>query len=425
MLQRNIQPEFKPMQALNLVTPQCYKAEYGTSIHLLPIQDQEVVKIDFVFNAGEYFAKHPIIALSTLKMLQEGSTSKTSEEIAERLDFLGAYLFCSMTKDYSTITLCCMEKHAKEAYDIVSDFILHPTFPEDKLAIHKSNRLEQFKIDSERVEIKAQRLFTNTLFGSQHPYGKILEQSDFEYITRKNLIAFHKQNFTAEKTNIFICANLQSNTVQDLLAIIKQIQLPKSETIQVPQYKIVTNDSHSLRVPKENAVQTALKIGKVIVNRNHPDFIKLQVVNTILGGYFGSRLMTSVREEKGYTYGIGSAIISMKESGYFIISSQVGKDVHEKALEAIFAELQRLRTELVPEEELNIVKTYMLSSFARSFDGAMATSEMLLDTVLYGLDFTEYYNQMWNLTNSIQAKEIQELANTYLHENSMYEIAVG
>lgn len=318
-----------------------------------------------------------------------------------------------------------MEKHAKEAYDIVSDFILHPTFPEDKLAIHKSNRLEQFKIDSERVEIKAQRLFTNTLFGSQHPYGKILEQSDFEYITRENLITFHKQNFTAEKTNIFICANLQSNTVQDLLAIIKQIQLPKSETIQVPQYKIVTNDSRSLRVPKENAVQTALKIGKVMVNRNHPDFIKLQVVNTILGGYFGSRLMTSVREEKGYTYGIGSAIISMKESGYFIISSQVGKDVHEKALEAIFAELQRLRTELVPEEELNIVKTYMLSSFARSFDGAMATSEMLLDTVLYGLDFTEYYNQMWNLTNSIQAKEIQELANTYLHENSMYEIAVG
>ncbi|MCQ2607287.1 MAG: insulinase family protein [Bacteroidales bacterium] len=425
MLQRNIQPEFKPMQALNLVTPQCYKAECGTPIHILPVQDQEVVKIDFIFNAGEYFSEHPIVALSTLKMLQEGSSSRTSEEIAEKLDFLGAYLFCSMTKDYSTISLCCLEKHAKEAFEIVSDFILHPTFPEDKLAIHKSNRFEQFKIDSERVEIRSQRLLANTLFGSQHPYGKIMESTDFEYLTRENLISFHKENFTAEKTKIFVCANLQSAKAKDLLETIKHIQLPKSGKVQIPQYKIITSNSHSLRVPKEKAVQTALKIGKVMVNRNHPDFIKLQVVNTILGGYFGSRLMTTVREEKGYTYGIGSAIISLKESGYFIISSQVGKEVHEKALEAIFQELKRLRTELVSEEELNIVKTYMLSSLARSFDGAMATSEMLLDTVLYNLDFKDYYNQMWNTTNNIQPKEIQKLANTYLNEDSMYEVAVG
>ena len=162
-----------------------------------------------------------------------------------------------------------------------------------------------------------------------------------------------------------------------------------------------------------------------MVNRTHKDYVPLQVLNTVLGGYFGSRLMTSVREDKGYTYGIGSGIISYENSGYFIITTRVGKDVVQPALEAIYHEINRLRTESIPQEELDMVKTYMLSTLVRNFDGALATSEMLRNTFDYNIDFYKYYQQFWSRVKKIQAKELQQLANDYFNENSMYEVVVG
>ena len=162
-----------------------------------------------------------------------------------------------------------------------------------------------------------------------------------------------------------------------------------------------------------------------MVNRSHKDFVPLQVLNTIFGGYFGSRLMSNIREDKGFTYGIGSGIISYEHSGYFIITTRVGKEVVEPALEAIYEEMRRIRKELVSQDELEMVKTYMLSTLVRNFDGAIATSEMLKNILGYNLDFKQYYHQYWKTIQSIQPKDIQQLANDYLNEDSMYEIVVG
>lgn len=422
-LNREIQPDFKTLTDLQLVHPQEYISQSGAKIYALPIQDQEMVKIDFIFKVKS--TKKPLIAFSTTMMLQEGSTSLSSEEIAEKLEYLGAFLFCINHKDTSLISILCLEKNAEETIKIITDFILHPTFPEDKLAIHRAKRKERFKIDNEKVEIISQRIFYQKIFGPETPYGFYPTLKDFDSITRDDLIQFHKEHFVAENLSIIICADQKSEKFKPIIQALQSITIPNKLNTQNIDFKLEQSNQLKFLINKENALQTSINIGKTIINCTHPDYLKLEVLNTILGGYFGSRLMTNVREEKGYTYGIGSGIISLEKTGYFIITTRVKKEVTEKALEAIYEEIRLLRTEKVPAEELTIVKNFMLSELAKEFDGAIPTSEMLATTAEYNLNFEEYYKNYWNIINTITSKELRDLANKYFDEKTMYEIVVG
>ncbi|MBR5435110.1 MAG: insulinase family protein [Bacteroidales bacterium] len=425
-LRRNKEPEYKLLKKLSILKPDVIHTKAGFPMYLLPIQDQEIVKIDFVFNAGDYYASQVLASLSTLSMLQEGSQTQTAEAIAERLDFLGSYLSCSTTKDKAVVSLCSLEKHLAESVKIVTDCILHPSFPEDKFATHLSKRKERYKIDIERVEVLSQKKLAQVLFGSEHPYGRSCVLDDFSSITRDDLVQFHSDNYVAENLKIVLCGNLKSNEVKNIIHYLAELPIKTlGKQVNRKEYQIVSDTEHKHFIPKENAVQSSINIGKIMVNRTHKDYVPLQVLNTVLGGYFGSRLMSTVREEKGYTYGIGSGIISYENSGYFIITTRVGKEVVQPALDAIYHEIKRLRTETIPDDELNMVKTYMLSTIVRNFDGALATSEMLRNTFDYNIDYHTYYQQFWRRVKKVQSKELQQLANDYFNENSMYEIVVG
>ena len=425
-LRRNKEPDYKLLKKLSILKPDVIHTPTGFPIYLLPIQDQEIVKIDFVFNAGDYYASQALTSLSTLSMLQEGSLTQNGEAIAERLDFLGSFISCSSTKDKAVVSLCSLEKHLAESVKIVTDFILNPSFPKENFTTHLLKRKERYKIDIERVEVLSQKKLAQVLFGSKHPYGRSCRIEDFSSITRNDLIQFHADNYIAENLTIVLCGNLKSNEVKNIIKYLSTLPIKTSNKQRNNKdYQIISDVEHKHFIAKDNAVQASINIGKIMVNRTHKDYVPLQVLNTVLGGYFGSRLMTSVREDKGYTYGIGSGIISYENSGYFIITTRVGKDVVQPALEAIYHEINRLRTEAIPQEELDMVKTYMLSTLVRNFDGALATSEMLRNTFDYNIDFYKYYQQFWSRIKKVQAKELQQLANDYLNENSMYEIVVG
>ncbi|MCQ2960493.1 MAG: insulinase family protein [Bacteroidales bacterium] len=425
-LHREKQPDFHPLSKFSVNNPERYTAKNGIPIYLLPLQDQEIVKIDFIFKAGDYAAKSALTPLSTLAMLQEGSLTNSGEQIAERLDFLGSYVYQQVSKDDATISICCLEKHLPETMNIITDFILNPTFPEDKFQTHISKREERYKIDIERVEVLSQKKLAEVLYGEKHPYGRSSSLEDFSSLKREELIKFHTHNYTAEKCTIVICGNPKSYEVQTLVEILKNNGIKNlGRTPKIIEPKIISDKQIKHKIEKENAVQSSINIGKILVNKTHPDFIPLQVLNTVLGGYFGSRLMTNIRENKGFTYGIGSGIISHEHSGYFIITTRVGNEVVEPALAAIYDEIKKLRTELIPQDELDMVKTHMQSTLIRNFDGAIPTSEMLKNIIGYNIDFNNYYQKYWKTIQKIQSKDLLKLANDYLNEDSMYEIVVG
>lgn len=427
-LHREKAPDFHTIKKLSILVPERFVAKNGIPIYLFPIQDQEIAKIDFIFDAGNFIqSDSPLAALSTLAMLQEGSLTQSGEQIAERLDFLGSYMYVQSTKDASIISVCCLEQYLAETIKIVLDFITTPTFPEENFQTHIRKREERYKVDNERVEIVSQRKMNAALFGESHPYGQNASLSDFSTLTKSDLHSFYSKNYVAENCSIVVCGNPKSSEIKNLIEMLKhnEIQKKSKKIKEITDWTLCSNNQQKYYIEKENAIQSSINIGKIVVNRNHHDFVSLQVLNTILGGYFGSRLMSNVREDKGFTYGIGSGIISHEKAGYFLITTRVGKNVVEPALEAIYEEMKKLREILVPQDELEMVKTYMLSTLVRNFDGALAISEMFRNTIGYDLDFETYSQNYWKTIQRITSEKLLDLANKYLTEDSMYEVVVG
>jgi predicted Zn-dependent peptidase len=177
-------------------------------------------------------------------------------------------------------------------------------------------------------------------------------------------------------------------------------------------------------VEKKDAVQSAIRIGKIAVNKQHPDFPKLRVLNTVLGGYFGSRLMQNLREDKGYCYGVHSGIASYLHTANFYMSTEVGKDVTQPAAREIISEINRLRNELIPDEELQIVKNYMLGVMLADADGPFNVSEIVRGLVSFGLEESHFTN-MVDETRKVTSEELLQLAQKYLDPDSMIEVIAG
>ena len=177
-------------------------------------------------------------------------------------------------------------------------------------------------------------------------------------------------------------------------------------------------------VEKENVTQSAIRLGKIIINKTHPDYHKLNVVNTILGGYFGSRLMKTIREKKGYTYGISSVLVSLKHAGYFVILSEVGTNVAKNTIADVITEIKKLRLEKISQQELDLVKNYMLGDLLRSFDGPFEISASFINIIDLGLD-TNYYDKAIDAIRTITPDEIILIANKYLQEDILIKTIAG
>jgi predicted Zn-dependent peptidase len=197
--------------------------------------------------------------------------------------------------------------------------------------------------------------------------------------------------------------------------------------------KIHTEDSKNVikgesrkkeHIKKKGAIQTAVRIGSPTINKRHPDYPGLKFLNVLLGGYFGSRLMKNIREEKGYTYGIHSAVSSFDLSGFKLISTEVGKENSGQAIDEIYKEIRLLLKEPVAQDELEVVRNYMSGEMVRMFDGPFAIAESFKAVWEFGLDLN-YFVGMMNTIRTITPDEILRLANTYYRLDDLYEITVG
>jgi predicted Zn-dependent peptidase len=275
----------------------------------------------------------------------------------------------------------------------------------------------------EKVKYVARLRFPEYIFGNGHPYSTPLNEDDYKNLNPDIMRDFHKRFYATSPFYMLISGSIPKDIQKTLNRYFGQHKVEHDQPKLKIRVPMTTPDKFQL-IEKGNSLQSALRIGKALFNKKDPDFIKMKVVNTILGGYFGSRLMSNIREDKGYTYGIGSALTSMKHSGIFTISSEVGVDVREKAVDEIFHEIRKLATDLVPDEELNLVKNYMLGNFLRSADGPFALSEMVKSVVDY--DFSmDYYNRYIQTIKNITAKEIRELAVKYLDPHTLVTLVVG
>ncbi len=423
MLNRINPPTFHPIESVNIISPESLKLSNGSNLFVFNAGDQELVRIQWVFENADFQANTPIINSALSAMLLEGTSKYSSAQIAEKVDFYGAYLFPEYNYDQTTLNLVTLTKYLDNLLPIALEILNDAIFPQQELDTYKRNSKQSLKIALEKNDYLARRQFNNTLFGNNN-YGYIQKEHDFDKLNRADLIALFKRQITPANCTIFVSGKISNETINYISNTIDNNWRRTAEAPSLSRPVFNAVPAQKVVIEREKGVQSAIRIGQLSIQRSHPDFPALQVLNTTLGGYFGSRLMMNIREDKGYTYGIGSGLGSLKHTAFFTISSEVGTEVCANTLKEIEFEINRLRTEKISEEELTLVKNYLLGSMLGSLEDVFSHTDKFKQAYFSGLtlEYFDYYTQQ---VTDITPEALLTLATEYLDFNKMIQVVVG
>ena len=424
ILDRKTAPEFKTIDKIDVQQAVENTLQNGMKVYTLNAGSQELSKIEFLFKAGMFFQPKALVASATNNLLETGTRKYTANELSDKIDFYGSFFECSVDQDYSSLVLFSLNKYLEKSLELVEEIIKYPSFPKDEFSIYVSNKKQKHLVNSQKVNVLARRRFAELIFGAKHPYGLNVQDTDFDTLSVDDVKEFYKKFFTSENCTIVASGKLPSNLIDILNQFFGQAKWGETVKLSVHDFKLDTTTTNIHFQPKDDAIQSAIRVGRPLFNKTHPDYFKFQILNTILGGYFGSRLMANIREDKGYTYGIGSGLSSLVNGGYFHITTEVGVDVTNQTLKEIYKEVKLLREELVDDYELETVRNYVLGQFLRSIDGPFALSDKFKAIWEFGLDY-DYFTKYFNAVKTVTSSEIRDLANKYLSEKDLIELVVG
>jgi len=423
MIDRLHAPAFKTFDKIDVINANKSKLNNDVDLFTVSAGSQEITRLEFVFKAGMYYQPATLVSSFTNSLMESGTKSFSAHELSDGIDFYGSFLELGVGQDYSGVTLFSLNKYLKDSLKFVQEIIQAPVFDANEFNIHLTNKKQRHFINSQKVNVIARRKFSELLFGEKHPYGMQVQDSDFDRVNRNEILDFYQKNYSNKSCTIIASGNLPDDLTSTLNDLFGKKWGSESGLHSNPE-KINSASQNKHFFVKEDAVQSAIRIGRVLFNKTHPDFFHMQVLNTILGGYFGSRLMANIREDKGYTYGIGSGIMSLVNSGYFFISTEVGADVTEAAVKEIYKEIAILREELVSTEELETVRNYILGQFLRSVDGPFALADKFRAIWEFGLDYS-YFDSYIKAVRTVTPQQLRDVANKYLQEKDLIECIVG
>ena len=392
----------------------------GVKIYTLNSNDFEVVRFTFVFRAGSSMQHKPFTASTTSNMLAEGSTTLSAQQIADELDFYGSYFDVNIDRDYVYISFATLSKFFEQTLRVAREIILRPAFSSKELRTYCSKRKQGLAIERKKIDVQSRELFGKALFGDEHPYGISADESLYDDITREDIVALYEELYTADNCFMVCSGNIDEAVIRGIKEIAEALPKGKATPAEFP----ATVTTHKVYKEVESAVQSSIRIGRLLFPRTHPDFVGMQVVATVLGGYFGSRLMQNLREMHGYTYGVMAAMINFEKEGYLAIATQVTRDHTEDALREIYYEIERLRTELIDEEELQLAKNMMIGEILRILDGPFGIADVTIENIMCGMDNSSTEKNV-ELINAITPEEVQRLAAKYLRREDLVEVVVG
>jgi len=422
-IDRNVAPEIVDAVDFNLHLKayQKYILKNGVEVYAINAGAEEVMMAEWVYYAGDWYEEKKLVAATTNFLLKNGTSTKTAFQINEHFEYYGAYLNRAAYNETSTITLHTLSRHIDKLLPVVREMLTDSIFPEEELITYKKIMQQRLSVNLLKCDFVAHRMIDAFLYGEQHPYGRFSRFEDYEAITREQLLQFYNRYYQQGKLIIFTAGNLPAN-LEELLN--KNFGDLPNNNIESVNHWVEPSSQKKQRINNDpNGVQGAIRIARPFPNRHHPDFLKVQVLNSLLGGFFGSRLMSNIREDKGYTYGIHSFIQNHIQQTGWMISTEAGRDVCEATIKEVYHEMQKLRDELVDEDELLLVRNYMMGSILGDLDGPFHIISRWKNIILNGLTEKYFYDSI-NTIKSITAEEIKQLAEKYLRPDEFYELVV-
>lgn len=425
-MNRKLSPVIKDATDFKVALPsyETFSLDNKIPVYMVSSNEQDTLELQWVFDAGNWYESAPMTALSANALLKSGTTGKTSLEINETIEYYGAFLTVRCHHEVASLTLHCLEKHLDNLLPVIREILTGCTYPEDELAIYKQNKKQQLAVNLKKSDFVSNQLIDTYLFGAYHPYGRHSTKEAYDALQRENLLAFFKQYYNFNHCKIFVAGKIDAQFANKINRYFGDRWSEENQLLQKDfPMQPVLEKKHRVTNNEVESVQGAVRIASQFPNRYHPDVPKMQVLNTIFGGYFGSRLMRNIRENKGYTYGIFSYLSLFSKGGSLMIQTEAGKEVCENVVSEVFKEMQFLCDNAVPEEELQLVRNYLIGNLLGDLDGCFKVIRYWKNLILAGLDASHFYTSV-EVTKNIQPEELQELAGKYFQPDHFYDLVV-
>ena len=424
VLDRSVAPPSQSIRQVDLIEATTHVLSNGVPVHVIRAGKQPVVGIEIVFRQGGI--KHEAqnaACFFAIKMLGEGTRQRTAYQLSNVVDSRGAYLQFSPGLDRSSVEVYTLGKHVDVLLGLLREILTEPTFPAVELAKLKDIQQQHIRVSNEKSNVVASKKMKALLFGEEQPYGKSLTESPIQALDRQDLIRFYENNLRSH-WEVILSGDVTESTLTSVEEHFGNISLVESDALATTADPQFLPASRGNLIERSDNLQSSLRIGMPLFKKDAPDYLAMRIVNTILGGYFGSRLMRNIREEKGLTYGISSGVITLADAGYLVIGTEVKKNFTQLVLDEIYREVELLRREPVEITELNTVKNYLAGKLLNSVDTPFALAEKFKNIYLHGLTYGFYQNYLKTL-NTITPERLQEVAYQHLVAEKMREVIVG
>jgi zinc protease len=422
ILDRTIAPGFQIPEQITFPSPIKRTLKNGVHLYFIPTPEIGAVKLEINADSNRVTGMEDkkLVSYFTLHLLLEGTLSKSSVELDNFFDTYASEVEVISNFEHNGLGLLTTKKHFATVLPVFRELMTEAIFPEKELAKRKSQKALSISIQKEQNGNRASNLFRQQLFGDSHPFGQIVEEQDVEAISREDLLSFYTDKLWVNP-EVFLAGDLTDKEVDLVCETLGDLPIIKVES-QNPDF--INQRKSRVEESKENALQSSLRIGCHLIPKTHPDYFGLWVFNVFLGGYFGSRLIKNIREDKGHTYGIHSSIGSLKNADYWIVMADVIKEHSDTVIEEIYKEIEILCQEEIPNDEVEKVRNYLIGNLLSNFSSSFELISRFKSIHHAGLDFSFYERQLEYIKN-FNPREIQEIGKKYLRNENMVEVIVG
>lgn len=397
---------------------------HGIPVYLLHGGSQEILRCEWIYRAGRPEENKPGQSQAANRLRLSGTKSLTSKEIYEFIDSKGGTISAPGQITHSQLTLHCLQRQFSRFRGLMQEVLAGTTFPESEIETYKTIQIGKLKEDLAKSDVVAFRAITELIYGKDHPFGYNSTEESIQAIRQGDLLDFQKRQFHAENAFVVLCGKYSNQDLKELDQILSAIPSRSQFDISQKKSTAIPGRPESIQILMEEKVQASIRIGKLVCAVDHPDFHDLVILNGLLGGYFGSRLMIQLREDQGLTYNIYSSVEILRDTSYLYIATEVSPENVHVAIESIHAELLRLQNEPVSMEELHMFRNAMLGTWLTTIDGPFQTMDVYKTFICDGRnpDQANVFNER---LVTITPEDLMKIAIQYFSPETFHQVIVS
>ncbi len=423
-LDRTTAPAISGFGELFIPETRTVMLDNGIPLTILDNGEQDVNRLTIVWDGGLAETSQSAIATITTNMLREGTQCHSGAEIAETIDFNGSWLKSSVQSHHTSLVLHSLNSRTANVLPTLAEIIDKPSFPEKEFTVLREKTARSLELECEKVEHYSTQNIRKMLMGENHPLLQNSTPDDIRNITINDLIEFHKRVFTPSTCGIYLAGRI-TPAIEDVVNNCFGTATIQSEGCHLNIIPFTpSTDTRQIITKRDGALQSAVRFAIPTIDRSHPDYIPLRIATIALGGYFGSRLMMNIREDKGYTYGINAALLGYREGGLMTIATQCDNRYVTPLITEVKHEISRLASEKFPEDELQRLKHFVMTQLASILDSPFSMMDYY-ENMRYTPTPADYFAQQIHAVNSLTSAEITRLVSEHLSLDNLYIAITG